>query len=771
MKTKLFLLISLFACLNAMGQSIDANKAKSIAQAFVKSNISKQNGATKASAEPLLTQIKQQEVLPETSGNQLFIYNVGNDDGFVIIGGDERVPEVLGYADNGSINPQNMPDALRMMLSMYASEIKNLKGTQSIELSSFPAIEPIVTSLWNQGAPYNLQCPDNSVTGCVATAMAQVLYANVKPVGCTSLYEYMTRTNNTYVEDLPETTFDWGIIKDDYNYDESGPEAQEVAKLMRYCGQAVEMDYTKSGSGAYSSDVVKAFYYNFRLEKTIKQIYRQYYPSAEWENKIYKELSEHRSVYLSGYGTGGHAFVCDGYNGSGLYHINWGWGGSSNGYFFIDQLDPSDQGIGGSAGGYSCGINAITGVKEREYGEKDQCLQYYWSGNNVYTNNYNPSDKNIYLNVGAAYYCLSRECSSFDIGFGIFDEDGQLLTVFNENNTESKRDMQYLYGNCVIPEEYRNYGTLYIKMISRQSGENEWQEAPSYTVPLKITIQANTVDIFEDGISTGYDYYYEFSDFNIDGSHIDNTPQQLTFTVENRGNTYTQQFDIMVDGESVNTVGVNIDPGETKTYTFDVNISGIGMHKVSIAEEYWDQLASQWLYRDLQSMDYEIFGKQFCGDIDFKLTMATPYKQEYDYYYVNTPDVTIHYEANNTHDSDYCGEMRFVLREGINWMWASNYMGIISPQWSNYEGDFSLKNLKENADCTLYVWYEYEQYNYKYANNNINFMYIKDLDIDTGINDISTSDKQSAFYSLDGRKVTNPKHGIFIRNGKKVYVK
>ena len=323
-------------------------------------------------------QQKQVRRAATVGDNQFYVFNAEGQNGFVIVSADDRTIPVLGYADKGSLEMDKLPVNARRWLEGYAEQIKALgddvqTDTRPRRVIGSP-VEPLLTCQWNQGAPYNLQCPidddDNCVTGCVATAMAQVMYYHKCPQSATSaIPAYITSTKGLTLPELPATTFKWNQMKDKYNYDETGAAADAVAELMRYCGQAVQMDYTMYESGASVSAAHLINYFGY--SKMAKNISRSNYTTTEWETIIYQEIANKRPVLYSGNsGSGGHQFVIDGYDDKGLFHVNWGWGGYSDGHFVLSVLNPDGRGIGGglSGNGFTRYQDAMIGVQP-DHGE------------------------------------------------------------------------------------------------------------------------------------------------------------------------------------------------------------------------------------------------------------------------------------------------------------------------------------------------------------------------------------------------------------------
>lgn len=310
-----------------------------------------------------------------------YVFNKGVDEGFVIVSGDDQTIEVLGYCDDGSFDFGQLPPNLQELLDGYAGQIARIQqGAPVVKLAAnHPKVEQLMTSKWSQGAPYNNSCPydgnSRSVTGCVATAVAQILYYNrEKSVTETTaqIPAFDTWTKKIHVNAVPAgSPIDWNNMKDTYGT-ASDLQKKAVADLMFYCGAAVKMDYTSSSSGAQSSDAYAAFAKYFGYGASVRFVTASDVSSDdEWDRIVYTEMAAGRPVYVSGANaTVGHAFVADGYENQ-RYHINWGWGGQSDGFYYLTNLTPGDgQGIGGSEDGYNYYKQIVVGIEPENYMEK-----------------------------------------------------------------------------------------------------------------------------------------------------------------------------------------------------------------------------------------------------------------------------------------------------------------------------------------------------------------------------------------------------------------
>ncbi len=291
-------------------------------------------------------------------------------EGYLIVSAESEAPALLGYSDRGSVRAETMPPSMRYWLETYTRQIEAARQSGVMRATARPArdaIAPLCKTHWNQDAPYNDLCPmDNgkrSVTGCVATALAQVMAYHQWPEKGTGSKSY-SWNGQTLTVNYGETTYDWANMLDTYTSTATEAQRNAVATLMYSCGVSVSMDYSSSESGASSLEVVKALADYFGYDKGVRYLSRDNYGLVDWENIVYSQLTDYGPVQYSGQSSeGGHSFVCDGYSSDGYFHFNWGWGGLSDGYYLLTALDPMSQGIGGSTSGFNFDQDIIACVK------------------------------------------------------------------------------------------------------------------------------------------------------------------------------------------------------------------------------------------------------------------------------------------------------------------------------------------------------------------------------------------------------------------------
>ncbi|MCF0197403.1 MAG: C10 family peptidase, partial [Bacteroidaceae bacterium] len=397
----------------------------------------------------------------------------------------DRTAPVLGYADSGSFSETDIPDALRAWLEGYADQIEQLSDDKEYTLprrvtgERTAAIEPMITTRWSQRAPYNGQCPTfegeagQSATGCVATAMAQIMnywQHPTDPLPASTGYSYTKNNVEHIVGAIEAHTIDWNALKDTYSNTEKD---DNLAWLLRHCGQTARMKYTYTSSSTQNPKALAALK-TFGYNPNMHSLQRSDYGIGEWENIIYDELADKRPVYYSGDSpTGGHAFICDGYDGGGYFHINWGWAGKSDGYFLLSLLSPKEQGTGGSAGGYASDQTAIVGIQiatsEPIATLPLSCVGHSYTGGYVKFNFMNNS---------------GNESTTFDFGFGILLEDGTV----SEHATTKGKTLELTSIKMVGINKAAGYKGQTIKMvpIGKLSSDtdyvNLWQDGKYYSV-------------------------------------------------------------------------------------------------------------------------------------------------------------------------------------------------------------------------------------------------------------------------------------------------
>lgn len=313
---------------------------------------------------------------------QVYVFSSG--EGFAVTPANDCAPALLGYADEGTPDVEGNP-TLKWWLSEYSRQIAAAvrQGRPLRRVTAFPdraPIEPLCPFYYNQGAPFNDSCPmldgRRCVTGCVATAMCIMMRYHKWPVTGLGVHSYHWR-DTTLTFDYAATTFQWQDMPESYDRESTEAQRAAVAQLMYAAGVSVDMFFHPGESAAYINYVEPALRRNFNYSRSMWSPARNYYDLEEWNTILYGELAAGRPILYFGDGSdGGHEFVCDGYSQDGYFHINWGWGGISNGYFTFIDLDPPALGIGGGDGGFDFQQGALLGIRPPQDGDTPHFIMY-----------------------------------------------------------------------------------------------------------------------------------------------------------------------------------------------------------------------------------------------------------------------------------------------------------------------------------------------------------------------------------------------------------
>lgn len=498
MKRRLLLLLVLFAsAFWTMAERVDVATARKIAESVAAGN----SVGLRSASEPSLIYA----AAPGQSGTALrggamtgaadyFVFNIGTDQGFVIVSGDDRVRPVLGYSDTGKFDPDNLPENLRGMLASYQDQItwaesQNVEATPEIAAEwsrglSGTALRNggggrLETALWNQGNPYNAMCPliggEHALTGCGATATAIIMRYHQWPTFA---------QNGVTVHPLAYERPEWQCKPLDYSsgynwnsmpLEVTGSSAPEIAKLMWHIGANISMDYGLYASSSSMSDVVKALQDVFDYSLATRALQRDHYSEAEWEEMLIAELDAGRPVLYRGRTSNneGHLFVCDGYNSNHYFSINWGWGGYKNNYFLLSALGEAQSGI------YNYEQWMAVGVKKDEGESPIYELHYAKEPESSVT----PLPVGSPFNLNLNFYSSASRTSSYNVNVAIYDiETGQLGAFLLPDNYYTLNNLQpnsgwfanaFVLRNIQLTSELKSSERLVV--VYSLDGNSDWQ--------------------------------------------------------------------------------------------------------------------------------------------------------------------------------------------------------------------------------------------------------------------------------------------------------
>ena len=428
-RLSLIVALLLMVAMPMMAERVTPETAQKVAMTFLNNN-----GAKSA----------QLTDLSRTAGfSNLYIFN--GEEGFVVMAADDCVQPILGYSLTGKFVTENMPENIKGWLEGYNEEIqyaidskmktstettkqwKDLIDGDSKAAKATTVVSALLQTTWDQNGYYyysggqlliyelyNNLCPydnnagERTVTGCVATAMAQIMKYWSYPAYGVGSHSYTPTTHPEYgvqSANFAATNYAWNNMPNELTSSSTTAQKNAIATLMYHCGVSVDMDYDigdNGGSGAYSEDVPYALVHYFNYKSTASIKYKSNFSDNNWINLLKTELDASRPIQYSGSGTGGHAFVCDGYNSSNYFHFNWGWSGSNDGFYSLSSLNPGSGGVGGSNYNFTNNQAAIIGIEPASNIAAPTNLSYTLSGTQNITLTWNAvsaaASYNVYRN-------------------------------------------------------------------------------------------------------------------------------------------------------------------------------------------------------------------------------------------------------------------------------------------------------------------------------------------------------------------------------------
>ena len=407
--------------------------------------------------------------------------------GFVIVSGDDALPELVAYSDQTSFPSEGeIHPALSGFLDTYASMVEAVRNGEEVVTMSqrvdaaVPVVEPLCKTQWSQGNPYNALCPldegKRSMVGCVALAMAQIMKYHEWPLHGTGKVSYTPSTvKELQVVDFSQSTYQWKVMLNTTAELKADAEAAEaVAKLCYDCGVSSRMEYGAEESGTYDDYAIQSMYENFGYKaSTIQILYRDCFATQQEWNAIWKaELDAGRPILYSGLSkSGGHEFIIDGYDSNGFVHVNWGWGGDFDAFYDIAILDATPAMSFTDAQAMIVGIEPDYTGTDRVHAPVIPFMASSFSLSKSVTLN-----KDRLINVKEIYN-RSRSAQTWFFGVGLFDVEGNMLANLTKNETShSIPSMKGLTQTMVIFNIPSNTpdGEYVLSVIFRPKNSDEW---------------------------------------------------------------------------------------------------------------------------------------------------------------------------------------------------------------------------------------------------------------------------------------------------------
>ena len=353
---KQFLLLALIPCLTFAGER-SLEQAASIAQQFMSSQSIAHRAPGHAKVKCVYTQS-----MPTLEREAFYVFSTA-DKGFVMVSAETNAPEIIGYSDENVFASKDLPDHIQSWFDYYAQQMEWLAEHPTAKAfapsQSYTPVEPLLGKIeWGQSNPYNYFCPimkgekNRSPAGCIATAMAQILGYHQWPKHSRGQHS-LPYDRSVILDYDKDGEYDWeNIYLGNYHTDNTTPKQDTaIAKLMWHLGVACDMQYSANGSGASGYEMIYRAIRHFDIDSSAQIYYLDFLHAEAFTNLIYEQLQQKQPCMITGSTVKreGHAFVGDGIDEEGKVHINWGWDGMYNGYFYVTLLDPEHHGTGGSA--------------------------------------------------------------------------------------------------------------------------------------------------------------------------------------------------------------------------------------------------------------------------------------------------------------------------------------------------------------------------------------------------------------------------------------
>lgn len=440
---------------------VTSSQALDVGYTFMRTGAGTRDNEVRKSAMHLVYTGQAMDTLTHEVTDCYYVYSL-QPEGFVIVAADERVEPILGYSYENDFKVDGMPGHVRGWLRNYERQIEavtksdipaepsiqtkwtRLKSGQSINTRNV-SVGPLLTTTWGQTAYYNNLCPTDAAgpaghtyTGCLATAMAQILNYWEYPAHGRGTHSYWSNYG-TLTTNYNSANYNYTLMPASLTATSTPEEVNAVATLMRDCGVAVNMSYSSTESSSFDQDARAALINFFRFSPNMSFAEKAYFSDSEWDLLLHAELDNNRPVFYSGQGSGGHAFLCDGYDANGLYHFNFGWGGFADGYFLTSSLTP-----GGAD--YSSSQSAIFGIVPDSTGN---VILGQTTGTSTFTVDeplefYHLLGHNAYEGSNYSNYCYNTvnfipANNANQLVADIFDIEDQSLTFYDGNGNQLRR--------------------------------------------------------------------------------------------------------------------------------------------------------------------------------------------------------------------------------------------------------------------------------------------------------------------------------------------
>jgi hypothetical protein len=545
-KKVLFTLTALFAAIASLTAApVTKAEASEMAKAFMMAR------GIAVEGDLTLAESPKRNAPAKDGAASYYVFNNGEDGGFVIMSGDTRTRQILAYSDEGHFDMNCIEGTVGDLLEDYEQQIEMLnkvgmmetrqEGMAKLPTPTTSPVQPLLTSKWNQSSPYNNTCPcysgtSRSAVGCVGVSMAQYVYyfRNRMDAKLSTTIPASTSKN-------PSPTikagfvFNWGSMFDFYDGTQTSSQILAVAELCRICATAINSSFDNSTSASHSKiGPALNSYFNFNISTLVS---RESYTYTEWREKLINELQQGRPVlYSARKASSGHSFVLDGFDGGDLFHINWGWGGKNDGFYSLSAFEPDDK------EGYNTLVNSSTS---------------YLSNHEAYFNlqpmkGYNSTNELVYLSsiVNSAsgstakvtYYNNTGANRTYRAGLGCKDANGNVILLkewtkgeMNIYNGYTTGAVTYTLAVSDFSAKNLKTGTYRVFPVCQLKGENEWKVCDPKNTYLYIKAVYATSKVT---LSIGKLQPALTATIETPGSKVKSVKQPVIVTVTNNGEDF-----------------------------------------------------------------------------------------------------------------------------------------------------------------------------------------------------------------------------------------
>ena len=561
----------------ALASPVDKEAAKATATAFLQQKVASASGRHNAPRQLNLVSA-QEENAP------YYVFNNTNGQGFAIVSGEDTANQpILGYSTEGSLTEENMPDALRAILSDYAKVVE-FAQQNGLSMKRAPRkivgndIPQLISFKWDQSEPYNNEIPGagsktHCSTGCMAVTTSMILAYWKHPAELHEVLGYSSgAVTNEY---LPAWSPDYENFGNSYS---STYGIGNLPKFMHYVANSLGTTYEEDGSGAKGSSFIPTMK-GWGYSPNMRSVQRDSYSAEEWDQIIYNELIESRPVFLYGYGNdvmGGHSYLCDGYRKSdGFFHINWGWGGTCDGYFDMAVLNPfleyfnqwNRLGYPCAPTGFTGRLMAVVGIKVAEEGEVVNTTDIVLT----------PDAEHFYSSgttITGWFYNYNTTTFRGYVSWAVLHDDGTFDKIDGAPNTRANNisdgSMQTISVN--VAQIGLGKGSYVIVPICKNDGATDWSLCEGYSEKYaEVTVDGDIITVIT----------HPVKDIEVEGVYYAGTVSnyyEVIVTLKNNGDDIFGNLYVTgeYNGTSLNgtSMSVGVKAGETQSVSSFIDKPG-----------------------------------------------------------------------------------------------------------------------------------------------------------------------------------------------------